>query len=214
MSSALIDISPMISPEIAVFPGDTAYQNNYLFNFDRGNKFALSQITTTVHLGAHADAPFHYHPEGKTIEQVDLNVYIGACQVIEVNIEKGRRIGVDDFNWDKITEKRVLFKTKSFQAHRWSDDFNSLSPEVVTQLARRKVLLVGIDTPSVDLADDKELITHRCIYEHHIAVLEGLVLGEVEEGRYHLVALPLKLKGCEASPVRAVLFKQFPDTTC
>jgi arylformamidase len=205
MSLQIIDISPLISSELAVFPGDTAFQNPFKMNFDQGSNFTLSQITSTVHLGAHADAPFHYHPNGKTIDQVDLDLYIGTCQVIEVNVPRGARIQINDFDFSEISEKRVLFKTKSFNPNQWCSDFNSLSPKVVVQLAGKGVLLVGIDTPSIDLADDKDLLSHRSVYESNMAVLEGLVLNHVNAGLYQLIALPLKIKDCEASPLRAVL---------
>lgn len=205
MQAKYIDISPLISSEIAVFPGDTPYENRYLFSFKDGANFSLSKLNSTVHLGAHADAPFHYNSEGQTIDEIDLDYYLGSCQVIELNIERARRIVPEDLVGTVIQDKRILFKTKSFNPYVWSSDFNALSVELITMLAAKGVVLIGIDTPSVDLADDKNLICHQTIYKHKIAILEGLVLSHVKAGLYNLIALPLKLKGAEASPVRAIL---------
>lgn len=207
MQSSYIDISPLISSEIAVFPGDTPYENTYLFDFKAGANFSLSKINSTVHLGAHADAPFHYHPEGKTIDEVSLDYYLGSCQVVEVNLKKAKRIMPEDICNIEIQHKRILFKTNSFNPFQWSSDFNALSCELISMLYEKGVILVGIDTPSIDLAEDKELACHHAIYNHRMAILEGLVLNDVKAGIYNLIALPLKLKGAEASPVRAILTK-------
>ncbi|NBW81674.1 hypothetical protein EBR21_07955, partial [bacterium] len=101
---------------------------------------------------------------------------------------------------------RVLFRTNSFpDPEQWQDDFCSLSPELISDLAARGVMTVGIDTPSVDPHDSKDLESHQALLRHDVAVLEGLDLSKVPDGEYTLVALPLPLVGFEASPVRAVL---------
>lgn len=87
----------------------------------------------------------------------------------------------------------------------FNGDFAALSPELIDWLHQRGVITVGIDTPSVDLFDSKDLPTHKAILRHDMAILEGLVLADVPEGTYELIALPLKLAGFDASPVRAVL---------
>ena len=98
-----IDITPVITENIAVFPGDTTFQRNELLSFKNGNNLVLSSITTTVHLGAHTDAPSHYHSDGKTIEERDLSFYMGDCQVIEIENKK-ERILPEDLSED-IKEK-------------------------------------------------------------------------------------------------------------
>lgn len=207
MSETIIDISPVISEKLAVFPGDVEYKRSITMNFDKGHHLGLSSITGTVHLGAHTDAPNHYHKDGSGIHERDLSLYYGPCQIIEVNIPRGERIRPEHI--DEIKEERVLFKTNSFpDPDNWNDDFNSLSPEVIEVLANKGVKLVGIDTPSVDPATDKDLPSHLKIYEKDMAILEGVVLTHVDEGEYKLIALPLPLKDCDASPVRAVLVKE------
>jgi arylformamidase len=201
------DISPTVCEELAVFPGDTLYRRQVLMGFEGGDHLALSSITTTVHVGAHADAPSHYVAGGASIDERDPNLYVGACQVVHVALARGERIMPAHLEGKRIEAPRVLFRTGSFtDPNTWCDDFNALSPELVHFLADRGVRLVGIDTPSVDPAPAKVLVSHHAIAARDLAVLEGLVLERVPEGLYTLVALPLKLRGADASPVRAVLW--------
>lgn len=204
----IYDITPTVSPKLAVFPGDTPYENSYLMSFAKGHHLSLSKIQSTVHLGAHADAPSHYHAKGVSIEARDLNLYLGKTQVVSVKEQRGRRIGVKDLNTD-IQAPRVLFKTNSFpDPNHWNNDFMALSVELVGFLARSGVKLIGIDTPSVDLADDKTLEVHNEVFKTDLAILEGIVLTHIPDGVYDLIALPLKLEGAEASPLRAVLLER------
>ena len=204
----IFDITPVVSSEIAVFPGDTQYENTFLMNWNQEHHLSLSKIQTTVHLGAHADAPSHYHREGESIEMRDVSLYMGLAQVMSVEKKLGSRIHPRDLK-SSIQAPRVLFKTKSFpNPNRWNPDFMGLSIELIQLLKSKGVKLVGIDTPSVDLSDDKVLEVHNEIYRSDLAILEGIVLDDVPEGIYDLIALPLKLKGAEASPVRAILLGQ------
>ena len=203
----IIDISPNVSSEIAVFPGDQKYSRVESLSFEKGHNLRLSSITTTVHLGAHTDAPSHYHRDGITMEKRDLSLYMGEAQVIEVDAPKGERILLEHLK-SEVHSKRILLKTNSFpDPNQWINDFNSLSKSLLETLIQKGVKLIGIDTPSVDPADDKELLAHNLIYENDLAILEGIVLENVKEGHYQLIALPLPLEGSDASPVRAVLLK-------
>ncbi len=203
----IFDISPLISESIAVFPGDTPFSREILMSQDKGSHLDLSTIRTTLHLGAHADAVSHYGPKAPGIDQKDLRTYIGGCQVIEVKTAFGQRISLFDFDIQSIQRSRVLFKTNSFHPDQWRDDFVSLSPEVIHALADLGIILVGIDTPSIDPSTSKKLESHNAILDRGISVLEGLVLDEVQAGDYQLVALPLKIKDADASPVRAILMR-------
>lgn len=203
----IIDISPVISEKTAVFPGDTPFSHDFLMQINHGDNLDLSTIKTTVHIGAHTDAPSHYHEKGVSIAERDLSYYIGSCQVIEVSLPRGERICPKHLTQD-IKAPRVLFKTKSFpNPNQWNNDFVALSAELIEFLALKKVILVGIDTPSVDLSEDKLLESHKTIYKHNMAILEGIVLDTVAEGDYDLICLPLKIAKADASPVRAVLLK-------
>jgi arylformamidase len=201
----IIDISPVIDPAIAVWPGDTPYVRTMNLDMAEGGNFTLSDIRTTVHVGAHADAPSHYTTGGQDIAQRDLNYYVGECIVLHVDDARGRRVMPHDIH-GKPLAKRVLLRTGTFPDPRaWNEDFASLSPELVDLLHDRGVITIGIDTPSVDPFDDKVLEAHQALASHDMANLEGLVLDGVDEGRYELIALPLRLAGADGSPVRAVL---------
>lgn len=202
----IIDITPTVSEQSAVFPGDTPFQRHVALDFTQGHNLVLSHITTSVHTGAHADAPNHYHPAGVGIDERDLVYYLGPCQVIQVKRPPNRRIHPEHIHNVPIAAKRILFRTDSFpDPHRWTNDFTALSPDLVDHLAQQGVRLVGLDTPSIDLAEDADLISHQRIYANDMAVLENLALSAVEPGHYTLIALPLKLAGADAAPVRAVL---------
>lgn len=201
----IIDITPLIDERIAVWPGDTPYARTMNLDMAAGANLTLSDIRTTVHVGAHADAPSHYSASGEDIAQRSLHYYVGPCVVLHVMGARGRRITPRDVEGKPIAE-RVLLRTGTFPDPRaFNEDFASLSPELVTWLHARGVITIGIDTPSVDPFDDKVLEAHQALLRHDMANLEGLVLDDVAEGRYELIALPLRLAGADGSPVRAVL---------
>lgn len=201
----LYDITPLISAALAVWPGDTPPSREVLLDMARGDSLTLSTLRATVHLGAHADAPSHYGHPAPSIEARPLELYLGVCQVMQVRAERGRRVSLEDLNGE-IGAERLLLVTGTFlDPTRWNEDFAGLEPELVDALHGLGVRLVGIDTPSVDLFDSKDLPAHQRFLAHDMAILEGLVLKDVPEGLYELIALPLKLEGFDASPVRAVL---------
>jgi len=201
------DISPLITADTAVFPGDVAFSRSVSMQMP-GDNLTLSSITTTLHLGAHVDSSSHYHKDGQGVDRRALERYLGKCQVIYVTLPRGERIRPEHVK-DKIEAPRVLFHTGSFpDPNKWSNDFNSLSPELIEFLADKGVFTVGIDTPSVDPCESKALESHQALYRRDVAVLEGIILNQVSPGLYTLVALPLNLKDADASPVRAILLEQ------
>jgi len=207
----LIDITPRVSPRLAVFPGDTAMSREVLLDIERGCNITLSTLRATVHLGAHVDAPSHYGKGGRTIEQQSLDLYVGPCQVIRVDVPKRHRIRPEDLRTE-INAPRVLFATGTYSnPDQWDGDFAALSVELVDLLHARGVRLVGIDVPSVDLSDSKDLPAHHRLFQHDISIVEGVVLEGVAQGFYELIALPLALEGFDGSPVRAVLRGPIPD---
>ncbi|HEX9986157.1 MAG TPA: cyclase family protein [Thermoanaerobaculia bacterium] len=202
----LIDISPVIDASIGVWPGDVPFSHNVSLNMHSGDNLTLSDVRTTLHVGAHTDAPNHYAADGEDIASRRLELYVGACNVIHVDVERGERIMPWHIEKKPITAARVLFRTNTFPDPRaWNNDFASLSPELIHLLHQRGVVLVGLDTPSVDPFDSKALEAHNALAEHDMANLEGVVLTGVPEGEYELIALPLRIRGGDASPVRAVL---------
>ena len=200
------DISPPITAAIAVFPGDTAFSRELLLSFAAGDNLELSRIRTTVHLGAHADAPSHYDPRGVAMEQRELSRYLGVCEVRSALVGPRTRVTPAHLGNVPARAPRLLLRTGTFtQPNVWTNDFAALSPELVDWLGGQGTVLVGIDTPSVDLADDAELLSHAAIFRNDLAILEGIVLDGVADGLYLLIALPLPLVGADASPVRAIL---------
>lgn len=201
----LYDLSPTISLDTPVWPGDTAYHSRLSWAMAEGATVNVSAITTTPHLGSHADAPFHTEPRGEGIAELALERYLGPCRVVKVPpaalIEPRHVAGLDLGN-----PPRILFKTESVRDRKtFPQRFTALSPEVANLLGESGALLVGLDTPSVDPFDSKTLDAHHALARGNVAILEGLVLDGVPEGVYELIALPLKLAGLDASPVRAVL---------
>lgn len=201
----IIDISPTITPQLAVWPGDTPFSQRYLCRFAEGANLDLSTVESTVHLGAHTDGPSHYRADAPGIGERDLSLYYGPCEVVEVSVAPGQRI-LPEHLPGPVRAPRVLFKTGSYpDPNVFNEDFVALSPELVAALHAQGVVLVGLDTPSVDPFESKALESHNAIADADMAILEGVVLGHVQPGIYTLIALPLKLPGADASPVRAVL---------
>jgi arylformamidase len=203
--SRLIDISPVLSPRVAVWPGDVSFSRAVACSIEAGANIDLSAITTTVHVGAHTDAPSHYSADGATIEARPLEIYMGSCEVRTVTIGRGERIYPSHLGAPPRAP-RLLLNTGTFpNPDHFNPDFAALSPELIGWVHDHGVRLVGLDTPSVDLCDDKELLSHSAIAARDMAILEGVVLQHVPDGLYTLIALPLRLEGADASPVRAVL---------
>lgn len=206
----LWDISPPVSATSPVFPGDTPYQQQWVATIGPGCPVNVGQITFSPHTGAHADAPLHYDPEGEAIGAVDLDTFIGPCRVIHA-IGKGPLVTMAHLAHALPPHApppppRVLVRTYE---HAPLDAFDAgcaaYAPETIEALAGLGVKLVGIDTASVDPSTSKTLDSHQVLRRRSLRVLENLVLDEVPEGDYELIALPLKLATADASPVRAVL---------
>ncbi len=207
MSGRLWDLSPPIHPGLAVWPGDTPFSQRYLCRIDQGANLDLSTIEGTVHLGAHADAPSHYGAGAPGIAARPLGPYLRACELMHVEIGRGERI-LPAHLPSAPRAPRLLLRTGTFpDPTQWNEDFAALSPELVHHLAALGVVLVGLDTPSVDLMHDKALRSHQALLARDMSVLEGLLLDGPPPGLYTLVALPLPIVGADASPVRAVLIE-------
>jgi arylformamidase len=203
----LWDISPPVHAGSPVFPGDTAYSQQWAATIGPDCPVNVSAVTMSPHVGAHADAPLHYDAGGASIGDVPLAPFIGPCRVIHA-IARGPLV-----RWEHIAHAvddalppRVLVRTyERMPVDRWDARLAAYAPDVVERLADRGVLLIGIDTASIDPADSKQLPSHQVIRRRGLRVLENLVLDAVAEGDYELIALPLRLTTADASPVRAVL---------
>jgi arylformamidase len=201
----LWDISPPVGPDSPLFPGDTAYSQQWTARIGPGCPVNLSAITMSPHIGAHADAPLHYGPGAPTIGEVDLAPYLGPCRVIHA-IDCGPLVRLEHLiHAVDGLPPRVLVRTCAKAPTAWSPTFSAFAPETIAWLASIGVRLVGIDSQSVDPADSKSLDSHHLLLQHDLRVLENLVLDDVPAGDYELIALPLKLITADASPVRAIL---------
>ena len=201
----LIDISPPLDTATPSFPGDTNYQQRWAAQIGPGCPVNVSAITLSPHLGAHADAPLHYGKDAAPIGDVDLDPFLGRCRVIHA-IGKGALITPAHLEAHAPDlPPRVLVRTCTNAPTSWTNDFSAFAPSAIAWLAQKGVRLVGIDAASVDPADSKTLDSHQQLLRHDMRVLENLVLDDVVEGDYELIALPLKLTSACASPVRAVL---------
>ena len=202
----LWDISPPIAADSPLFPGDTGYSQQWTAEIGPRCPVNISAITMSPHIGAHADAPLHYGPGAPAIGEVDLTPYLGPCRVMHA-IGCGALIRPDHLRAfvDADMPPRVLVRTCLKAPTTWSPEFAAFAPETIAWLASLGVLLVGIDSQSVDPAESKTLASHQQLLKHDVRVLENLVLDLVPAGDYELIALPLKLTTADASPVRAVL---------
>ncbi|GAB3416338.1 arylformamidase [Massilia agilis] len=201
----LWDISPTISADLPVWPGDTRFAASATWEIGNGCPVHVSRMTMTTHLGAHTDAPSHYDPAGLAIDAVGLAPYIGPCRVIHC-IGVARVEPAHVAPWLEAIPPRVLLRTYDKAPQRqWDDRFAAIAPATIELLAAHGVALIGTDAPSLDPQDSKTLDAHHAVRTHGLAILEGVVLDEIAQGDYELIALPLKLARMDASPVRAIL---------
>lgn len=202
------DISPPVDEHAAVFPGDTAYVQQLHFSLTSDCPVNVNSITLSPHTGAHADAPMHYANGASSAGELSLEPYLGDCRVIDCTgcgplvLPKHVAHALENL------PQRVLLRTSSTASQSWAS-FTALAPETLALLATKNIanplLLVGIDTPSVDPSNSQTLPSHHELLARNLRVLENLVLDDVPEGDYELIALPLKLMRADASPVRAIL---------
>jgi arylformamidase len=204
-STTLWDISPVVSPLLPVWPGDAPFNAEPTWQMGEGCPVRVARIMLSTHTGAHCDAPSHYDPEGKSIDEVDLDTYIGPCRVIDcigASLVSPRHIA----HAMPGVPPRVLLRTyRKAPVRHWDAGFAAVAPATIGLLAQHGVRLVGIDTPSLDPQESKTMEAHHAVRSCRMAILEGVVLDEIAAGDYELIALPLRLAGMDASPVRAIL---------
>jgi arylformamidase len=205
-SRRLWDLSPPVHAGVPVFPGDTPFALAWVARIGPGCPVNVSTLTLSPHTGAHADAPLHYDDAGAPSGLLALEPYLGRCRVIHA-------VGCGPLvEWRHVEHAladlppRVLVRTyERAPLDRFDDALAAYAPQTIERLADRGVVLIGIDTASIDPADGKTLDSHQVIRRRGLRVLENLVLDDVPEGDYELIALPLKLTTADASPVRAIL---------
>lgn len=197
----------MLRKDVAVWPGDQSFAWTQTAQIGVGSAVNLGAFAMSVHAGTHADAPFHVSNQGHTAEHLPLSSFVGLARVVAVPAEAAAITPEHAEDALSSGTSRLLFKTRASRtpSSRWSDDFPPLLPETVEMLGEAGVVLVGTDAPSVDPADSTALLAHHALARRGIVNLENLNLREAAPGDYLLVALPLRIEGADAAPVRAAL---------
>lgn len=206
------DITLTITPKIPVWPGDMKVTLERVKKIENGETDNLSQIHMGVHTGTHMDAPFHFVQDGKKIDEIPLETFVGACQVIQVD-DSVNFVTAKEIKEARLDTAipRVLVKTRN--AKEWlnpeplfNKDFVGISADGAAALVELGMRLVGLDYLSVAPFNFGKPV-HDVFLQAGLVLLEGVDLSKVEPGRYQLIALPLKLGNTEGAPVRAVLIE-------
>jgi arylformamidase len=200
-----IDISQPLSSDIAHWPGDTPFSYQTAFTKEQTGSVNIGRITTSLHTGTHVDAPFHFNEEGEKIIDLDIELYIGPARVIDVSgYDRVDAEVLRGFHLEGV--ERVLLKTAGpNNPEVFPERISELASDMADYLGSKGVRLLGVDVPSVDPLGSKDMETHHALYRNGIHILENIMLDDVEEGNYELIALPLPIKEADGSPVRAVI---------
>jgi arylformamidase len=200
-----MDISQPLTNDMAHFPGDTPFTYSLTYTMEQSGSANIGQMTASLHTGTHIDAPFHYDSNGKTVDQLEIDRYIGKATVIDVgHTDKITAEALQKFALVDVS--RLLLRTSlPNNPKQFPDRMPELDPDIAPFLKKKGVQLLGVDIPSVDAADSKDLATHHALHHCGINILENLMLDHVAAGNYELIALPLAIHGADGSPVRAVL---------
>lgn len=201
----IYDISRKLENGMPVWPGDTPFNYEVSMSKLDSGSVNVGRLTMSAHTGTHVDAPFHFDDHGKKIIELDLELYIGPVRVIDMIGKES--IGANDLTgMDFEGFERVLFRTLAWKNPKeFPAKIPYLKADLGPFLAGKGIRLIGVDVPSVDPLDSKELTAHHCLNENGIHILESVLLDEVEPGDYELIALPLPLLEADGSPVRAIL---------
>ncbi|HHT7238177.1 MULTISPECIES: arylformamidase [Bacillus cereus group] len=204
-TSQWIDISQPLNNDIATWPGDTPFSYEVSWSKEDSGSVNVGKLTMSIHTGTHIDAPFHFDNDGKKVLDLDIHVYVGAARVIDVSgLESVGKKELESFNLEGV--ERLLLRTSSHgKAQEFPEEIPYLRADIAHFLSSKGIRLIGVDVPSVDPLDDKELAAHHQLFKHGIHILENVVLDHVADGDYELIALPLALTDADGSPVRAVI---------
>jgi arylformamidase len=202
----IIDISLPINNKTLVHPSEDFLNIEPNRTFEKDG-VRTSKITIGSHTGTHIDAPNHFLKNGKGADQADLKKCMGDCQVVK--IAESVKLIEKEHVVDKITSKRVIFKTKNSKLLNkpYTKDITSLGVSATKYLIKRGIVLVGIDYTGIEASGTPGHPVHTNLLEKEIVIVEGLNLVDVNPGDYELIALPLKLKDRDGSPARVVLMQ-------
>ncbi|MGM9920576.1 MAG: arylformamidase [Bhargavaea sp.] len=200
-----IDITQPLTNGMAHWPGDTPFRFELGVTKEQSGSVNIGEIRTSLHMGTHADAPFHFDENGKRLHELDVNTYIGKAKIIDVTMHPSLgRSELEGYNLDGV--ERLLLKTSGTNnPFVFPESFIELRPDIGPYLKEKGIFLLGIDVPSVDRTDSKDLPTHHSLGDNGIHIVENLMLADVEPGDYEFIALPLAIQDADGSPVRAVI---------
>lgn len=209
----IFDISLTISPDLPVWPGDPKIKLDQVISIDEGANANLTHLSAGVHIGTHVDAPDHFMNDGRTVEQLSLDILNGPCYVTQVPE------GVSAIT-SKILDElsippgvpRILFGTSNSQFWEhgetsFQEDYVAVTDDGADWLLKHDIQLVGIDYLSIAPYKDTAP-THRTLLKAGVVIVEGLNLSAINVGHYELHCLPLKLLGSEGAPARAILIQK------
>ncbi|MDZ5472806.1 arylformamidase [Bacillus sp. 31A1R] len=200
-----IDVTRTLTNSTPTWPGDTPFRYEVSWSKEQSGSVNVGKLTMSIHTGTHVDAPFHFNSEGERIADLDVNLYVGNARIIDVSEKES--VGASDlagFNLKGV--ERLILKTNSWvNPDVFPDKITFLREDIGPFLHELGVKLIGLDVPSVDPLDSKELPAHHSLHQNGIHILESLQLDNMEPGDYELIALPLKIKDADGSPVRALL---------
>jgi arylformamidase len=200
------DISVLVRPGTPEWPGDAPFACGWTCRLADGDSVNLSHIAGSPHVGTHADAPLHVRDGAPASEALPLAPFIGEALVLDVSDAGPGELSLAEDDPRLAGCTRLILRTgRSIADGSFPGAWPALSPATAAALARRGVQLVGVDAPSVDERESKTLDVHHALFDGGAYVLENLDLRGVAAGRYELIALPQRLAGLDAAPVRALL---------
>ncbi|MBS4172644.1 arylformamidase [Bacillus sp. FJAT-49736] len=200
-----IDISQPLTNNIAVWPGDTPFHYEVEVTKEQSGSVNIGKVIMSVHTGTHIDAPFHFDTNGGKVKDLDISIYVGNARIIDVShLNKIGAKELEDYDLEGVS--RLLLKTKTTSTPTiFPNSIPVFCSDLGPYLHQIGVKLFGVDVPSVDPLDSKDLETHHALFDNGVHILENVVLDEIHPGDYYLVALPLKIEEADGSPVRAII---------
>ena len=203
----IIDVTVPLSPELPTFPGDPPVRIESTHRLGDGEAYNVAQLTLGTHAGTHVDAPFHFLPDGATVDALPLEILMGKARVVDL----GGRDAVDRADLEALDlreDLRVLLKTRNsgqLKQPAFQEDYVYLTPDAATYLAQVGIKLVGFDYLSIEKFGSRDYAAHKALLSAGVVIVEGLDLSDVEPGEYDMTCLPLRIAGGDGSPARVVL---------
>jgi arylformamidase len=207
-SNGWLDVSTPLRTGMVHWPGDPEFKAHLAKSLDHGDVCNLTELTTSVHIGTHMDAPRHFIKDGVGMDKMPLDAVLGACRVVEIKDKEAIK-PVELETQGLRAGERILFKTRNstraWKSDEFAKDFVYISKEAAQFLVDRRVRTVGVDYLSIGGFYQDGVPTHQILLGAQVWVIEGLQLAKVKPGKYELICLPLKLVGADGAPARAIL---------